>query len=133
MDIIIGVSIFEIFAWLFVEWHARCVFVSTGYPRRYGHGKSGKRAYTHYKKNWSFVERMLWIPVFKEEYESKYREMAYFSYAHTLFVAIMEFCTFICINFLLSNIKRFICFIIIYFVVFIVRFCHSNAIGRKKY
>ena len=73
---------FIILSFAFIDWHARSVFMARAYPRRYGHGKSWNRAHKHYKTNWTFLQRMLWIPMFKEEYEDKYRFIAYLSFAH---------------------------------------------------
>ena len=58
------------------------VFLARAYPRRYGHGKTWNRVLKHYKKNWTILERLLWIYVFKERYESKYVAFAYLSYVH---------------------------------------------------
>ena len=69
-----------VFMNIFEDWHAKMVFLARGYPRRNGHGKSWNRAYKHYKTNWTLVQRLLWIPLFKENYEQKYRDIAIFSY-----------------------------------------------------
>ena len=74
--------LFIVSATAVMDWYSRLVFLARGYPRRYGHGKSWGRATKHYKANWSFVKRILWIPVFKEWYETKFRFLAYLAYVH---------------------------------------------------
>ena len=69
---IAGIVIITLSGALFMDWHARRVFIARGYCRRYGHGKSWNRAHKHYKTNWSILERMIWMPVFKEWYENKF-------------------------------------------------------------
>ena len=39
----------------------------------------------HYKANWTLLQRLLWLPLFKEWYEDKYRFMVYLSYIHAVF------------------------------------------------
>ena len=91
VSIILTLTLFS-GCFLVADWHARMVFVAIGYPRRYGHGKSWKRAHKHYKKTWSFRDRMLWRVVFKEPYESKYEWMAYWSYIHLAVSLIVVVC-----------------------------------------
>ena len=79
-------------SFLVADWHARMIFIATGYPRRYGHGKSWKRAHNHYKSTWSFRDRILWRVVFKEPYESKYKWLAYWSYIHLVISLITAIC-----------------------------------------
>ena len=113
----------------FTDWHARFVFVFGIYPRRYGHGKSGGRAFKHYKKNWTFFQRLLWVPIFKEWYENKHRFMAYLSYIHTfLTVATVAFFL-ISINFFPDS-KIWVYEYAGYFAFFVLRFCYNNAIGK---
>lgn len=51
---------------LFLDWHARMVFLAVAYPRRYGHGKSWNRAYKHYKNNWTFFKDYFGHPCLKK-------------------------------------------------------------------
>ena len=79
--ILIG-HILMVAGFLACDWRARTIFVALAYPRKYGHGKSWNRAHKHYKTHWTFWQRILWIPVFKEKYEDKYRSLAYLTYIH---------------------------------------------------
>ena len=114
-----------------MEWHARWVFVTTGYPRKHGHGKTWKRANKHYKTHWSFIQRMLWIPVHKEVYEDKYKFMACLSYVHAIitFIAIVSFLLneFVIVTF------KFWQYVYVCFAVFsLLRFIYNDSIGRRK-
>ena len=85
MSPVIYISLFNIgnlIMILIAEFYARMVFIARGYCRRYGHGKSFNRAHRHYKKNWTFWQRLLWIPVFREDYEARHRAHAWLSYIH---------------------------------------------------
>ena len=77
-----------IFGFLIAELASRLTFVYGGYPRRYGHGKTGHKAKKHYKANWTFWQRIFWIPVFKEYYESDFRILAYLSYVHAFLTGV---------------------------------------------
>ena len=79
---IIGTALVIIVTFLICDWHARMVFLARAYPRRYGHGKTWKRATKHYKTRWTLLQRLLWLHVFKEKYEDKYVAFAYISYIH---------------------------------------------------
>ena len=117
---------------LFLEWHARGVFVAIGYPRKYGHGKSWKRAHRHYKQNWTFIQRMLWIPVFKEEYDSKFRMLAYISYANWIIAPALVALTIV--GYFNSADRWFFVWILIGFLIFLlIRFIYSNDLGRGKF
>ena len=115
---------------LFFDWHARFVFVLTGYPRRYGHGKSGARAEKHYKANWSLIQRLLWIPMFKEWYETKYRIMAYLSYIHFALTIVCS-ALFLISDSYFPDSKIWIYCGIVYHIFYVLRFIYDNAIGRK--
>jgi hypothetical protein len=129
---------FIILSFAFIDWHARMVFMARAYPRRYGHGKSWKRAHKHYKTNWTFLQRMLWIPMFKEVYEDKYRFIAYLSYVHvTLTLVTLAFFIISVICFPTSQIgfptsKIWFYEFIVYSVFFILRFIYDNAIARGE-
>ena len=69
---------------LALEWWSKSIFLN-GYRRKYGHGKSARRAGRHYKTSWTLLQRLFWVPLFKDEkdrYEAKYRWLAYFSWIH---------------------------------------------------
>ena len=129
---------FIILSFAFIDWHARSVFMARAYPRRYGHGKSWKRAHKHYKTNWTFLQRMLWIPMFKDEYEDKYRFIAYLSYVHvTLTLVTLAFFIISVICFPTSQIgfptsKIWFYEFIVYSVFWILRFIYDNAIARGE-
>ena len=129
---------FIILSFAFIDWHARSVFMARAYRRRYGHGKSWKRAHKHYKTNWTFLQRMLWIPMFKEEYEDKYRFIAYLSYVHvTLTLVTLAFFIISVICFPTSKIgfptsKIWIYEFLGYSVFWILRFIYDNAIARGE-
>ena len=128
---IIGI-IFVIWgAFLFFDWHSRCVFVACGYPHKYGHGKTWKRARKHYKENWSFVERMLWIPIFKEKYDIRFKIVAFLSYFH-FFFSIITSIVIILDELVFVRIQLWHYLFGVYTLFFIFRFCYVNAIGRDK-
>ena len=121
-----------IFSFLFLDWHARYIFVATGYPRRYGHGKSFNRAKKHYKSNWTLTQRLLWIPLFKEEYEDKYRIMAYLSYINFSLMLITGVSFLVVSNYFFENIRSWVYVFVVYHVFCILQFIYNNSIGRKK-
>ena len=132
MDIyVFGIIAVVLLTFLFFDWHARFVFVGTGYPRKYGHGKSEKRASAHYKRNWTFVQRILWVPLFKEKYRSDYRLMAYFGYFH-FFVTLVTIACFLIDELVLVDVNFWRYAFYAYYAVTILRYCHSNAIGKKQ-
>lgn len=120
-----------ILPFLVTEWHARGVFVAIAYPRKYGHGKSWKRVKKHYKTKWSVLERIFWMPVFREYYERKYRCMAYLSYIHIL-LGCLTICS------LLINEFVFLKFIFWHYVaiacsaILLLRIVYDDSIGRGK-
>lgn len=116
---------------LIFDWHARFVFVRTGYPRKYGHGKSGGRASAHYKRNWTFIQRILWIPLFREKYRSDYRLMAYFGYFH-FFATLVTIACFLIDEFVLVDVSFWFYVFLIHHILSLLRFCHSNAIGKRQ-
>ena len=122
---------FIILSFAFIDWHARSVFMARAYPRRYGHGKSWKRAHKHYKTNWTFLQRMLWIPMFKEEYEDKYRFIAYLSFAH-MALTVVTLAFFIISIICFPNSKIWIYEFLGYSVFWLLRFIYDNAIARGE-
>ena len=133
---IVSIILVETLLFLIMEWHARGVFVAIAYPRKYGHGKSFMRAQKHYKKNWSFIERMLWVPVFKEKYEDKYVAFAYISYIHC-FLCIFSICYFLVylLHFpLLDYPERKIWGyeLAVYTVCSVLRYIYSSAVGSGE-
>ena len=116
---------------LFLDWHARMVFLAVAYPRRYGHGKSWNRACKHYKNNWTFFQRLFWKPVFKEVYEDKYKILAYLSYIHAVLAltSVVFFLLFVKFS---PNSKIWIYEFAGYSVFWIIRFIYSNAIAKGQ-
>lgn len=128
---IIGVLSMIILPFVFFDWHARNVFMACAYRRRYGHGKSWNRAYRHYKTNWTFFQRILWIPLFKEKYDDKYRNIAYLSYIHFGLMIFSSVFSVIYLQFF-ENSKNWIYVFICYFVFEVFRFIYDNALAREK-
>ena len=128
LTMILCVTLSTLVFFLFFEWHARFVFICAVYPRRYGHGKSWKRAHKHYKSHWTLRQRLLWLPVFKEAYESKYRWMAYLSYIHIGYV-LLSLAGFVLGQFVFSW-DFWPWFFVSYLFFTLIRWCHSNAVGR---
>ena len=102
---LVAIIIGNIAPCLFADWHARMVFLAIGYPRKYGHGKSFNRAYKHYKKKWTLLQRLFWVPVFKEKYENKIIAFAYLSYLNYVIV-ILSLVLFL-VNILFFNFVNF--------------------------
>ena len=116
---------------IFEDWHAKMVFLARGYPRRYGHGKSWNRAYKHYKTNWTLVQRLLWVPLFKEKYEQKYRDIAILSYIQLSFTLIM-IGVFLINVYCFPSSKFWIYTFIVYAFFWMLRFIYNNHIAREK-
>ncbi len=126
----LGVVGMYIVCFLGLDLYARAVFIARAYCRRYGHGKSWNRAYKHYKKNWSFFQRMFWVFAFKEYYEPDYRFMAYLSYIHAAVAIFSSACFLVCdIFFPESWFWRYET--IAYYVVFCLRLIYDNSIARE--
>ena len=108
-------------------WYSRSVFIACGYCRRYGHGKSWKRAHKHYKTNWSFWQRIFWVPVFKESYESDFRLMAYFAYLLSLFSIVLS------VSFVLDIYHSIAmrCVGLVYCAIVLIRYIHADYIARE--
>lgn len=120
-----------VFMNIFEDWHAKMVFLARGYRRRYGHGKSWNRAYKHYKTNWTVVQRLLWIPLFKENYEQKYRDIAIFSYIQSALTPIM-IGVFLISDYCFPSSKFWVYAFIVYTVLWLLRFIYNNHIAREK-
>ena len=128
---ILGVILVIVCPFLLIDWHARGAIIARAYRRRYGHGKSWKRAHKHYKTNWTIVERLLWIPLFKEWYERKYRTIAILSYVHFALM-IVTLCV-SCVSLILSpNSKLWVYEFGIYTLFWMFRFIYNNAIATEK-
>jgi len=125
LTIMATIAIFAVF-----DWHARFVFVLGVYPRRYGHGKSGGRAFKHYKKNWTLFQRLLWIPIFKEWYANKYRFMAYLSYIHFALTIVCS-ALFLISDSYFPDSKIWVYGVIVYHIFWMLRFIYDNAIGKR--
>ena len=80
-ETILFVLVFAGSAWGF-DWITRMSYISQDYSRRDGHGKSWHRASTHYKKNWSLRQRLLFIPIFRDCRQARFRWFAYLAYIH---------------------------------------------------
>lgn len=77
-----------------LEWFTRLSFLAEVYCRRNGHGKSWNRAHKHYKTNWTLLQRLFWLPLFKEKYERRHKIIAYLSYIHIV-ITLLTFITFL--------------------------------------
>ena len=117
--------------------HAKAVFLAVGYTRVHHHGKTFKRVWRHYFANWSFIQRVFWIPVFAEKYSVKYRLMPILSIAHWLIAVTMTFFFFsdlfniADIYIAIYPVEIFIfCFVFGPFTI--GRFIYTNAIARGK-
>ena len=128
---IFGVIIIIVAPFFIIDFHARMTIIARAYCRRYGHGKSYNRARKHYKTNWTLVERLLWIPLFKEWYESKYRTIAILSYVH-MGMAMVTLCV-SCISLaLFPDSKLWVYEFCFYSLFWIFRYAYDSAIATKK-
>ena len=125
---LVGIIMLVLAAVLIMDWHARMVFVACIYPRRYGHGKSWKRAYKHYKNTWSLFQRLFWIPLLKESYGSLYRVIAFLAYTHAVF-ALITGCWFL-VDSLITHNEYWIYVFVVFFIFTIIRFIFDNAIAK---
>ena len=127
--IVINVTVWDI--------HAKAVFIALGYTRIHHHGKTFNRAWRHYFANWSFIQRVFWIPIFAEKYSTKYRLMPILSFIHWLlavaviFFALADLFNITNINIAIYSFGDFMfCFIFGPFTI--GRFIYTNAIAREK-
>ena len=116
---------------IFEDWHARMVFMARAYPRRYGHGKSWNRAHKHYKENWTLVQRLLWIPLFKEAYEEKYRLFAFLSYIQSSLALITSGVFLVC-DYFFPDSKFWVYVFVVYAIFFMLRVIYTDYIARGK-
>ena len=128
---IIGMLLLIVVPMVFDDWHARAMFVACGYCRCYGHGKSFNRAKKHYKTNWAWWQRMMWLPIIKEQYEAKYRTMVCLSYVHFLLTFVVV-CWFLLSEFVFKEIKFWHYAFATAVVFFIVRFIYDSSVGRSN-
>jgi len=114
-----------------MDFWARLVFLAAVYRGRYKHGKTGNRATKHYKKNWTFLQRLFWLPAFKEYYEFEYRALAIFSYVQYIFgVFIIVF--FWVSMALFPSSKIWVDTFGMYMLLIFVRIFHNNGVARGK-
>ena len=126
----VGISFIVLYGFLILDWHARRVFLACGYCRRYGHGKSWNRAKKHYKCNWTFFQRLLWVHAFREKYEIEFRMIAYLSFAH-VGVSLLTLLLFYINEFVFPSII-FWQYGFVFFTVFtILRFIYDNRVATR--
>ena len=108
-------------------WYSRLVFIASGYCRRYGHGKTWKRAHKHYKTNWTFLQRLFWVMVFKEQYESDFCLLAYFAYLQSFFAIVLTLFT--VLGLYHSIAMR--CVGLAYCAIVLIRYIHADYVARE--
>lgn len=123
----VGIIIFTICSVLFFDWHSRMVMLA----RVYAHGKTSRRGRRHYKKHWTLLQRLFWIPLFKEPYSGAYRMIAYFSYGHVI-LALSTIIGFLLNEFVFLDVDFWHYIFIAMTVFFMLRFIYVNAIARGK-
>ena len=113
--------------------HAKAVFLAVGYTRVHHHGKTFKRAVHHYKTNWSFFQRILWMPVFAEAYAPKYRTLAILSYLHYA-IAVVVLALYAATDLIGAISDRYwiLCFAFVFVPFTIGKFIYTNALARSK-
>ena len=114
-----------------LDFWARMVFLMVVYPRRYGHGKTGKRVTKHYKNNWTLLQRLLWVPAFKEYYEGEYRALAVFSYIQYIYGTFINVLFWVSMAFFPDS-KIWIYAYGVYVLLIFVRIFHNNGVARGK-
>lgn len=119
-----------IFSFVVWDWHARMAFIANKYCRCYGHGKTWNRAYKHYKTHWTLLERLLWLPVFKEKYDGDTRLLVYLSYIHLVF-AIIATVFFLVGELVYKNMLVWKYVVIGYFIYTLIRYFYNSAFGRQ--
>ncbi len=128
---IIAILLLNTLTLLFTDWYARRAFLARGYCRRYGHGKSWKRAHKHYKTNWTIWQRMLWIPVFKKKYENKYRALAYGAYMQSGLACLATIC-FLLNELVFNDFHLWHYVMIVFWVATTVRLVFINYVATDK-
>ena len=111
------------------DWRARTVFLVRAYRRKYGHGKSWNRAHRHYKTNWTFWQRICWIPVFKEKYDNKYRFLAYLTYIHFI-LTVTTIIAMLVAQFVFDDNKLFVDITWVDRIFSLFRVVHNEATAR---
>lgn len=128
---IVGVISIVFLSFAFFDWYARRVFIARVYRRRNGHGKSWNRAYKHYKANWTFWQRLFWVPLFKEDYPTKYREIAILSYIHFVFSIVTVAC-FLIADAFFPNAKFWKYVFVGYYIFLLIRWIYNDARATEK-
>ena len=113
------------------DFHARMVFIARAYRRRYGHGKTWNRARKHYKKNWTFWQRMLWVPVFKESYEFEVKFLVAFSYIQA-FLGFLSIILLYVNEFIITNFSFWHYAFLVYAIVSFVRYAYDDLYATGK-
>lgn len=113
----------------FFDWHARAVFIAAKYCGCYHHGRTWNRAHKHYKTHWTLLERLLWLPVFKEKYDGDTRLLVYFSYIH-LILAIAAGILIFLGELVYNNVELVAYSFLAYLISTILRWLYTNALGR---
>ena len=114
---------------LIFDFLARETFIAVGYSRCYGHGKTWKRAHRHYKSNWNFWQRLLWIPVFKEPYESDFKILAVTGLIQYILMPITYVCFVVGYNHFYES-KIWLYVFIAFWIFVLLRFVYEDHIGR---
>ena len=114
----------------FFDWHARGAFIANKYCGCHRHGKTWNRARKHYKTHWTLLERLLWIPVFKEKYDGDTRLLVSLSYIHFVF-AIITIVVFLIGELVYKNILVWKYVVIGYFVFTLLRYIYNSAFARR--
>lgn len=127
------IILFFVVAFLFLDWWSKMIFIACAYCKRYRHGKSWNRAHKHYKMNWSLLQRMLWIPAFREHYEGRYRLLAYSSYLQLILtiVTVILFCN-PTVFVLLQNSKVLGCYVFGHFITIVLRIIYNDFLASGK-
>lgn len=121
--------IFLFLGFLGIDWHGRTVFLYCAYPGN-GHGKTGKKFTKHYKTNWTFFQRLLWIPTFKEKYDVNIDIIVILSYINFLLYIATITC-FLIEELVLKEVHFSKTAIIIYCVYTVIRFRYQVGVARN--
>ena len=87
----LGMVLLLICPFLWCEFESHLFFLSFKYRSVKGHGNTYNKAKKHYKKKWNFIQRLLWIPVFKERrlYTKSTLLLPVLSYVHFILCVIV--------------------------------------------
>lgn len=119
-----------ILCYLIIDLHGRLVFLYRGYPKRYGHGKTGKKYTKHYKTNWTLFQRIFWIPVFREKYESKFEVIAFLSYIHAI-LSVLTLTCFLVEDLILKQVYLWKYVYVINTAFVLIKFRYQVAVSRS--